>query len=194
MGIWSIMGVSFFADKFPEYFSTFFAAMLSMIQIMSYDSWSSGITRPVVTTYGFPSPVFFVSYVFITAIIMMNVVLAILLDKYLQSAKEFEKSENSSLEGSGPEDLAEIIENIDPKMDIDPMLIQAFEARMRQRLAALEHKLQGPLKSFLEANVTLLQAFSTENKRRSGCPNPFSRKHQPCASQVQPFSPPSPSS
>eukprot|EP00746_Dinoflagellata_sp_MGD_P005509 gnl/MRDRNA2_/MRDRNA2_110661_c0_seq1.p1 gnl/MRDRNA2_/MRDRNA2_110661_c0~~gnl/MRDRNA2_/MRDRNA2_110661_c0_seq1.p1 ORF type:complete len:722 (+),score=138.59 gnl/MRDRNA2_/MRDRNA2_110661_c0_seq1:136-2301(+) len=187
MGIWSIMGVSFFADEFPEFFATFFAAMLSMVQIMSYDSWSSGITRPVVTKYGFPSPIFFVSYVFITAIIMMNVVLAILLDKYLQSAKEFEKSENSSLEGSGPDDLAEIIANIDPAMEIDPVSIEAFEQRMRQRLTALEHRLQGPLKNFLETNIGLLQALS-ESQGQGCCPlSP--RKQRPAASQVQPFSP-----
>lgn len=192
MGIWSIMGVSFFADEFPEFFATFFAAMLSMIQIMSYDSWSSGITRPIVTTYGFPSPVFFVSYVFITAIIMMNVVLAILLDKYLSSAKEFEQSENSRLEGSGPDDLAEIIANIDPDLEIDPALIQAFEQRMRQRLTALEHRLQGPLQNFLENNISLLQALSDESNRRRFSP-PFQGKQQPAASQVQPFSPSPPS-
>merc|ERR1719359_1907864 len=93
MGIWSIMGKNFFGEEFPDLFGNFFLAMLSMFQVMSYDSWSSGITRPVVFRFS-PSPIapiFFITYVFISAIIMANVVLAILLDKFLEAAGEFEK-------------------------------------------------------------------------------------------------------
>jgi hypothetical protein len=97
MGIWSIMACNFFAEKFDREFGNFSKAMLSMFQIMSYDSWSSGITRPVVTTDSdTPTPIkaiFFLSYVFISAIIMSNVVLAILLDKFLAASAKFNKAE-----------------------------------------------------------------------------------------------------
>merc|ERR1719240_1610378 len=48
MGIWSIMGVEFFAGKakqgnYHKNFGNFFKAMLSLFQIMTFDSWSSGI-------------------------------------------------------------------------------------------------------------------------------------------------------
>merc|ERR1719160_781785 len=46
MGIWSIMGVDFFGEHWPDEFGNFSLAMLTMTQIMSFDSWSSGITRP----------------------------------------------------------------------------------------------------------------------------------------------------
>merc|ERR1719498_1703713 len=45
MGIWSIMGVNFYADLYPDYFGNFPLAMLTMLQVMSFDSWSSGIAR-----------------------------------------------------------------------------------------------------------------------------------------------------
>lgn len=100
MGIWSIMGCNFFGEKFDPEFGNFAKAMLSMFQIMSYDSWSSGITRPVVVEFS-PNPIpplFFLSYVFVSAIIMSNVVLAILLDKFLASSKEFDKEEAAAEE------------------------------------------------------------------------------------------------
>merc|ERR1719240_1595119 len=94
MGIWSIMGVSFYRELYPDEFGSFFKGMLSMLQIMSFDSWSSGITRPVILndeTNDVLGGIFFIAYVFASAIIMANVVLAILIDKFLSTAKEIQQ-------------------------------------------------------------------------------------------------------
>lgn len=96
MGIWSIMGVQFYREDFPDLFGNFFLAMLTMLQIMSFDSWSSGITRPILThqnTEPVKGSFFFILYMFASSIIMMNVVLAILLDKFLSTAKEYQDAE-----------------------------------------------------------------------------------------------------
>lgn len=90
MGIWSIMGVQFFRLDFPDEFGCFSKAMLTMFQLATFDSWVSGVARPVVlhknaSIFGAP---FFVSYAFMSAIIMMNVVVAILLDKFIMASKE----------------------------------------------------------------------------------------------------------
>jgi voltage-gated sodium channel len=101
MGIWSIMGVNFYAELYPDYFGNFSLAMLTMLQIMSFDSWSSGIARPVILNEETPdvqSGIFFIMYVFASAIIMANVVLAILIDKFLTTAKEFADAENAVAE------------------------------------------------------------------------------------------------
>merc|ERR1719375_1590583 len=75
MGIWSIMGVNFFREDFDDEFGNFFKAMLTMAQIMTFDSWSSGVSRPIllhVNTQSIMGGIFFLTYVFATAIIMMN--------------------------------------------------------------------------------------------------------------------------
>jgi voltage-gated sodium channel len=93
MGIWSIMGVEFYKDDFPDEFGNFALAMLTMLQIMSFDSWSSGITRPVLThpnTEPVKGSFFFILYMFASSIIMTNVVLAILIDKFLAASKDAE--------------------------------------------------------------------------------------------------------
>merc|ERR1712086_204981 len=57
-----------------------------MWQVMTADSWASGIVRPLIYQYDriIPGPIFFISYTFIAGIIMTNVVVAILLEKYLE--------------------------------------------------------------------------------------------------------------
>merc|ERR1711939_377611 len=96
MGIWSVMGVSFYGDLYPDEFGDFSYAMLTMLQIMSFDSWASGVSRKVIIdpkVDTVKAALFFMTYVFASAIIMANVVLAILIDKFLACAKEAQQAD-----------------------------------------------------------------------------------------------------
>jgi voltage-gated sodium channel len=95
MGIWSIMGVEFFGEVAPEEFGTFLAAMFTMWQIMTMDSWASSIARKLLFEEGmeFVGGLYFISFVFIAGILMTNVVVAILLEKYLAATHEEKKAE-----------------------------------------------------------------------------------------------------
>ena len=42
------MGINFFAEVMPEEFGDFFKAMFTMWQIMTMDSWASGIARVII--------------------------------------------------------------------------------------------------------------------------------------------------
>lgn len=69
-----------------EYFGNFMKAAYTLFQILTGDSWSEAVVRLVVlehgsTGSGIMSTVFFVSYICVTAIILINVVVAVLLDK-----------------------------------------------------------------------------------------------------------------
>ena len=44
---WAVVGVHLFGDKSQEYFGNFEAALFSMFQVVSGDSWASGITRSI---------------------------------------------------------------------------------------------------------------------------------------------------
>lgn len=103
IGIWAIMGVDFFAEielddtgeenvELEElgeyYFGTFFRACLSLGQITTFDSWSSGIARDIIYAKGNGAAVYFLSFIFIAGIIMMNVLVALLLDNYLSTDTE----------------------------------------------------------------------------------------------------------
>jgi len=81
MAIWSILGVEFYSRSSPENFGTFSKGMFSMFQCMTLDSWS-GIARPLIKN-GPMHWFFFCSYVLIAGIIMVNVVVAVLLEKFI---------------------------------------------------------------------------------------------------------------
>jgi len=95
MGIWAIMGVDFFGDMEHTadnvqgyYFGNFFKSLLSLGQITTFDSWSSGIARDVIYEKGTGAALYFVTFVFFASIIMMNVLVALLLDNFLTGGDE----------------------------------------------------------------------------------------------------------
>jgi len=93
IGIWAIMGVDFFGqiddtnnnDELVKgyFFGSFLRAFLSLGQITTFDSWSSGIARDIIYEKGAGAAFYFIIFIFISGIIMMNVLVALLLDNYL---------------------------------------------------------------------------------------------------------------
>jgi len=108
MAIWSILGVEFYSGSSPENFGTFSQGMFSMFQCMTLDSWS-GIARPLIKN-GPMHWFFFCSYVLIAGIIMVNVVVAVLLEKFIGATGQ------KWIKGKETE-TAEQLENDDMMMD-----------------------------------------------------------------------------
>lgn len=81
--IWAIMATDFFRVSRPEQFGNFFYSMLTFFQVMTYDSWYSGVAGSLIRENGVWVAGFFILYVFANSIIMMNVVTAILLERFI---------------------------------------------------------------------------------------------------------------
>jgi len=89
-----------------EYFGTFSKSLYSFFQVLTGESWSEAVARPAIWFYyddplrAIGSGFFFVSYVLVTAFVLTNVVVAVLLDKF--SAPEVQ-SATEALAGGGEE-------------------------------------------------------------------------------------------
>lgn len=78
--IYAILCVQFFGDEWPYYFGSFSKAMYSLFQVMTGDSWNEAIARPIVDVYPHAA-MLFISYILIVGIVLINVVVAVLLEK-----------------------------------------------------------------------------------------------------------------
>lgn len=85
--IYAIMAVTFFSDKNDEEFGDFFKAMFTMFQVMTGDAWSD-IARGLFVGDANDAMValFFVSFQLIVALVLVNVVIAVLLDEFSKAA------------------------------------------------------------------------------------------------------------
>jgi len=83
----------------PEYFGTFSKSIYTFFQVLTGESWSEMVARPAIW-YHYDSPIkavggagFFVSYVLVTGFMLINVVVAVLLDKMSDQGSAEEEEE-----------------------------------------------------------------------------------------------------
>ena len=77
--IFAIMATQLFSEKFPEWFGTLGESFYTLFQVMTLESWSMGIVRPVMEVYPY-AWVFFVPFIFVVTFVMINLVVAIIVD------------------------------------------------------------------------------------------------------------------
>ena len=77
--VFSIMATNLFGDSFPQWFGTLGGSMYSLFQIMTLESWSMGIVRPVMEEYPH-AWIFFVIYILLVTFIMVNLFIGIVVD------------------------------------------------------------------------------------------------------------------
>jgi voltage-gated sodium channel len=73
----AVMATKLFGPAFPEWFGTIGASLYSLFQIMTLESWSMGIVRPVMEV----SPeawLFFVPFILVTSFMVLNLFIAII--------------------------------------------------------------------------------------------------------------------
>lgn len=75
----AVISTKIFGAAFPEWFGTIGASMYTLFQIMTLESWSMGIVRPVMEVH--PSAwAFFVIYILVTTFTMLNLFIAIIVN------------------------------------------------------------------------------------------------------------------
>lgn len=86
--IGAVMTTTLFGDKFPEWFGSIGASMYTLFQIMTFESWSMGIVRPVMEIYPH-AWLFFIPFIIVTSFTVLNLFIGIIIDA-MNEAKEEE--------------------------------------------------------------------------------------------------------
>ena len=75
----AVMATKLFGEGFPDWFGSIGASLYSLFQIMTLESWSMGIVRPVMEQY--PSAwAFFVPFIFVTTFSVLNLFIALIVN------------------------------------------------------------------------------------------------------------------
>ena len=95
----AILAKNFFGELFPEWFGTLSKSFYTLFQIMTLESWSMGIVRPIMEkiTYAW---LFFIPFILLTTFTMLNFLLRLLLMLWKQIVKieiNLEKKKNEEM-------------------------------------------------------------------------------------------------
>jgi len=75
----AVMATKLFGDAFPHWFGSLGESLYSLFQIMTLESWSMGIVRPVMETYPY-AWAFFIPFILIATFTMLNLFIAVVVN------------------------------------------------------------------------------------------------------------------
>lgn len=95
--IFGIIGVTLFGEVFPDWFGTLGKSIYTLFQVMTLESWSMGISRPVMEVFGW-AWIYFVPFVLISSFVVMNVVVGIVVNSIseVQAQLALEREERAA--------------------------------------------------------------------------------------------------
>ena len=85
--IGAVMSTKLFGDSFPEWFGTLGRSGYSLFQIMTLESWSMGIVRPVMEIYPY-AWMFFVPFILVTTFAVVNLLVGLVVNSMQDAHSE----------------------------------------------------------------------------------------------------------
>jgi len=75
----AVVATGLFGERFPDWFGTLGETGYTLFQVMTLESWSMGIARPVIEAYPY-AWIFFVIFILVTTFTMLNLFIAVIID------------------------------------------------------------------------------------------------------------------
>jgi voltage-gated sodium channel len=75
--IFAVMGTMLFGERFPEFWGNLGLSLFSLFQIMTLESWSTGVARPMMEAYPLVW-LYFVPFILVSSFMVLNLFIAII--------------------------------------------------------------------------------------------------------------------
>jgi voltage-gated sodium channel len=89
--VFAVIGTNLFAETHPQWFGSLGSTLYTLFQVMTLESWSMGISRPVMEEHPY-AWLFFVTFILVATFTMLNLFIAIIVNA-MQSYQETEREE-----------------------------------------------------------------------------------------------------
>jgi voltage-gated sodium channel len=124
--VFSVIATKLFGETFPEWFGNIGASAYSLFQIMTLESWSMGIVRPVMQQYPY-AWAFFVPYIIVTTFAALNLFIGIVVNA-MQSEHEKVVQEEMKAQRDAEREMLH--------QETEPMIVEI--QRLRAEIAELK--------------------------------------------------------
>ena len=84
--IWGAIGTLFFDEINPERWGNIGVAMLTLVQVATYDDWAA-IMRELIVVYPV-AWIYFVSFIIVNAVVLLNMVIGVIVDVMTKESRE----------------------------------------------------------------------------------------------------------
>ena len=108
--VFAVMATSLFGEQFPQWFGSVGGSMYTLFQIMTLESWSMGIVRPVMEVYPY-AWLYFIPFILIATFTMLNLFIGIIVDT-MQTMHQEDHEEREHIEQVVHDDAASLAQEV----------------------------------------------------------------------------------
>lgn len=106
--VFGVMGTELFGDQFPDWFGSLGKSAYTLFQIMTLESWSMGIARPVMEAYPW-AWLFFVPFILISSFMVLNLFIAIIVSATQEVHESEQRAERQAADDKARHEREEIV-------------------------------------------------------------------------------------
>jgi voltage-gated sodium channel len=123
----AVIATKLFAQSFPDWFGTIGESAYTLFQIMTLESWSMGIVRPVMEVYPY-AWIFFIVFILVSTFTMLNLFIAVIVN---------------AIQSEHREEARHTEEVVTARVDADSAAVQAEIRALRDEVRSLRGLLAG---------------------------------------------------
>lgn len=151
-----------------EYYGSFGRSVYTLFQVLIGDSWSEAVVRPIMHFYDSPidqffSVMFFISFMLLNCVVLINVVVAVLLDK-MAAAQDEQEEEEEKEQGDEDGKGNAVAEPEFPEAEVIRKGIQDLRDKMRKRLKVVNERVT-TVNQQVSSLVTVLDSLTFQGGR-----------------------------
>jgi len=100
--------------------------MYTLFQVMTLESWSMGIARPVIAQFAF-AWIYFVSFILVSSFIVMNVIVGVVVNAISEISADIKKEKEINKLTFAKQDLKTEFIKLQQQVDVVSKLLEANE-------------------------------------------------------------------
>ena len=110
--IGAVMATKLFAASFPEWFGSIGVSLYTLFQVMTLESWSMGIVRPVLEVYPY-AWAFFVPFIMVTTFAVVNLIVGLVVN----SMQDAHAAESNAATDAYRDEVLERLRKIEERLN-----------------------------------------------------------------------------
>lgn len=108
----AVMSTKLFGPDFPQWFGSIDASMYTLFQVMTLESWSMGIVRPVLEVFPY-AWLFFIPFIMFATFTMLNLFIAVIVEAMQSQAQAAQVEQMRDIEALAEEKEQDLHRDID---------------------------------------------------------------------------------
>lgn len=127
--VFAVMATGLFGPVFPEWFGSIGASMYTLFQVMTLESWSMGIARPVMEMFPY-AWAFFIPFILLATFTMLNLFIAIIVNTMQTIQQEVIVKEEKAV--------------VEEAVHRESLVLEEELKALREEIRSLREELTGP--------------------------------------------------